>query len=153
MSRKELLDIAAGTGDIVNVITPHNNYTAIDISPGLLRKARKKTIERGFSNPALYVADACQLPFADDSFDVAVCNLSLNFFTGIDDFVMELKRVLKSDAWFYCSMPVPERKNPKAVIHGTLYSVDQLKHKFTKAGFSFKRNHSQYIYIYLTSIS
>jgi hypothetical protein len=39
---------------------------------------------------------------------------------------------------FYCSVPIPERKNPKATIHGKLYKLDDLKKLFENKNFNFK---------------
>ena len=135
---KNILELAAGSGDAVRFLNNNNSYTGIDISKGLLHKANTKFIQNGFLNSELYVADACDLPFEDNYFDIGICNLSLNFFHHIDRFILELQRVLKQDALFYCSVPIPEKKKPKVVIHGTLYSVKELRNKFQKQNFDFE---------------
>jgi ubiquinone/menaquinone biosynthesis C-methylase UbiE len=68
---------------------------------------------------------------------VAICDLSLNFIGNIETFVKEIKRVMKQGSKFFCSVPVPERKEPKVKIHGSLYSENELKTCFEKFGFSF----------------
>lgn len=135
---KNILELACGSGDAVKFLNSDNIYTGIDISKGLLRIANKKLTQNKFLNFELYIADACDLPFQDNCFDVGVCNLSLNFFHDIDHFISELKRVHKKDALFYCSLPIPEKKNPKSTIHGTLYTVEELRKKFQGQNFDFQ---------------
>ena len=135
---KNILELASGSGDAVKFLNNDNIYTGVDISTGLLRRANKKFIQYGFTNLELYVADACDLPFQDNYFDIGICNLSLNFFHNIDHFTSELQRVLKKDALFYCSIPIPEKKKSKVVIHGTLYSIEELRKRFQKQNFNFE---------------
>lgn len=129
ISGKAVVEFAAGSGDAVRFLNRDNNYAGLDISPGLLHAARKKFDRYGFGKYRLYCADACKTPFKDRSFDIALCNLSLNLFRNIDGFFVELLRILKPDGIFYCSVPLPERKNSKYVIHGTLYGLDELQKK------------------------
>jgi SAM-dependent methyltransferase len=136
--KKNILELACGSGDAVRFLNSDNTYTGVDISKGLLGIANKKFNQYGFSNSELYIADACDLPFQDNYFDIGICNLSLNFFHNIDNFISELRRVLKQDALFYCSVPIPEKKSPKVTIHGILYTVEELREKFQKHNFDFE---------------
>ena len=52
--------------------------------------------------------------------------------------VKEIKRILKDDGIFYCSVPVPERKPEDSVIRGTLPPASELEKLFTDAGFLFQ---------------
>lgn len=108
---KTILEIATGSGNVVNFLPPDNRYHGIDISEGLLRQALKKLKRHGFSEAELYLTDACNLPFHDETFDITICNLSLNFIGNTDPFITELKRVSKPRAMFFCSVPVPEKIN------------------------------------------
>jgi len=44
---------------------------------------------------------------------------------------------MKPESAFYCSVPVPERKDAGVTIHGNLYSEKDLKSGFEKHGFTF----------------
>ena len=83
------------------------------------------------------MATASDLPFKNESFDVIICDLSLNFLGDIETFIKEIKRVMKKDSIFYCSVPIPEKKHPKVIIHGNLYSENELKICFEKYNFIF----------------
>jgi ubiquinone/menaquinone biosynthesis C-methylase UbiE len=133
-----ILELASGSGDAVIFLNSDNAYTGVDVSKGLLQIACKKLDKYRFSNSELYLADACDLPFQDNYFDIAICNLSLNFFQNIDRFILELQRVLKKHGTFYCSIPIPEKKKKDVTIHGTLYSVEELRKRFQKQSFNFE---------------
>lgn len=134
---RNVLEIATGSGFTASLLNPDNSYAGIDISSGLLLRAVKKFKENKFRDTHFFVADANELPFINDLFDVVICDLSLNFIGDIEVFIQELKRVMKKEAVFYCSVPVPERKSPKVQIHGRLYSENELKTVFEKYNFSF----------------
>jgi ubiquinone/menaquinone biosynthesis C-methylase UbiE len=134
-----VLEVATGSGNVVNFLPPDNNYHGIDISEGLLRLASKKLKRYGFPNAELYLTDACHLPFSNSIFEVAVCNLALNFIENIETFIAELKRVLKPMGMFICSVPVPEKINKGIKIRGTLYSQKELEEKFENHNFSFQK--------------
>lgn len=137
ISDKEILEFATGSGDAIRFLNNQNTYAGVDISPGLLRLAKNKFKQYGFTRFELYCADACETPFQDNTFDIAICNLSLNFFQNVDKFLSELQRILKKGGIFYCCVPIPERKKSKAIIHGTLYKLDDLKKMFEYRNFNF----------------
>jgi len=136
---KNIIDIAAGSGNAVNFLNNDNLYTGIDISPGLLYRAVRNFEQYGFPDAEFYISDASDIPFSDGIYDIGICNLSLNFFRDIELFISELKRVLKPGAVFYCCVPVPEKKRQRVKIHGNLYSGEELVRFFTKYNFNFEK--------------
>jgi ubiquinone/menaquinone biosynthesis C-methylase UbiE len=135
--KKRIIEFAAGSGDAVRFLNADNDYVGIDISAGLLRIAKKKFEQYGWPSFKLFVTDACDTPFRDKSFDVAICNLSLNFFNNLESFISELRRVLAVGAVFFCSVPIPEKKKGSVIIHGNLYTAENLKMAFERQGFDF----------------
>ena len=135
---KEVLEIATGSGTISEVLPNDNKYVGIDISKGLLKKAYSRFKAKGFQNFELYNTSAEILPFDENTFDFAVCNLSLNFFDNIELLLHDLRRMLKTNSTFFCSVPIPERKPEKSKIHGTLYSEKELNEIFAKYDFDFE---------------
>ena len=138
VSDKTILEFATGSGDAVRFLKNNNVYAGVDISTGLLRIAKKKFDEHRFTQYELYNADACDTPFRANTFDLAICNLSLNFFPSADRFISEVSRILQPKGIFYCCVPVPERKPPKATIHGKLYTLDELNELFANKDFRFE---------------
>lgn len=135
---KEVLEIATGSGTISEVLPNDNKYVGIDISKGLLKKAYSRFKAKGFQNFELYNTSAEILPFDENTFDFAVCNLSLNFFDNIELLLHDLRKMLKTNSTFFCSVPIPERKPEKSKIRGTLYSEKELNEIFEKYDFDFE---------------
>ena len=130
-----IIEIATGSGTLSEFLPNDNKYIGVDISKGLLKKANSRFKKNGFENFELYNTSAEQLPFDENTFDFAICNLSLNYFDDINPFLLELRRILKIHSTFFCSVPIPERKPEKSKIRGILYSENELKEIFKKYGF------------------
>ena len=92
-----VLDIATGTGlsaeAALAVVGPAGHVTAADISPAMVAKARERLGHA--PNVSLSVEDGQALPFPDESFDAAVCNLGLMFFPDPVRGLTEFRRVLR----------------------------------------------------------
>jgi SAM-dependent methyltransferase len=134
---KTILEIATGSGFSSELLSKNNSYTGIDISVGLLKQAARKFKARNFTDAEFFVSPANDLPFSNQYFDTVICDLSLNFLGDLDSFLREIKRVMKSESVFYCSVPVPEKKDSNVVIHGNLYSENELRTNFEKYNFVF----------------
>ncbi|MBN2416004.1 class I SAM-dependent methyltransferase [bacterium] len=135
---KRVLELATGSGSAVHFLPPDNRYTGSDISRGLLRQAVKRFSGAGFQEVDLYVASAEDLPFADNSFDVVLCILSLNFFSDIPGVLKDMHRLAAEGGVCICCVPVPERNSRNSTIHGTLYSEKELRAFVEEAGFRFE---------------
>lgn len=76
-----VLDVAFGTGipsfRAAEAVGPEGRVVGIDLAPGMVEVARAKAAARGATNLSFREADAESLPFADASFDVALCNMGL----------------------------------------------------------------------------
>lgn len=136
--KKEILEIATGSGNAVEFLNAENHYYGTDISAGLLRIAARKFKKAGFAKREFYICDAASTPFKDNYFDITICNLSLNFFNDINDFISEAARVLKPGGWLFCSIALPELKKDDVKIRGTLLSEEELKLAFMDRGFRFE---------------
>jgi ubiquinone/menaquinone biosynthesis C-methylase UbiE len=132
-----ILELATGSGNLSEILPSDNKYIGTDISEGLLKIAYKKFSKNNFKDFELFVCSAEELPFQDEIYDICICNLSLNFFGELDGVVKEVKRVLKDEGVFICSVPVPEKNEKKSVIRGTLLSENEMKELFERNGFNF----------------
>jgi len=96
----KILDLATGTGEpaisLASVVGPEGHVTALDLSPDLLEIAEQRAQERGLKNFSVHQADANQLPFPDESFDLATSRFGVMFFK--DEALCECRRVLTSGA-------------------------------------------------------
>jgi ubiquinone/menaquinone biosynthesis C-methylase UbiE len=89
------LDIATGAGHTALAFAPKlAKVTASDITPEMLREARKLAKEQGLSNVVTAQAAAHDLPFPDTSFNLVTCRLAAHHFPNPKAFVREAARVL-----------------------------------------------------------
>jgi SAM-dependent methyltransferase len=135
---KHVLELAAGSGSAVNFLKNDNRYTGTDVSPGLLKRAVSRFLSAGFKQAKFYIASADDLPFEDESFDVCICILSLNFFDNLAKVLKEVHRVLTHNSVFVCAVPVPDRNTLGSAIRGDLRSEDELMKLFSQHGFRFE---------------
>jgi ubiquinone/menaquinone biosynthesis C-methylase UbiE len=97
-----LLEIAAGTGAVTRALASalpaSTDIVATDLNQPMLDIAAA----RGTARPVEWrQADAMQLPFADGSFDAAVCQFGVMFFPGKAKAYAEARRVLRPGGTFW----------------------------------------------------
>ncbi|PHN05118.1 class I SAM-dependent methyltransferase [Flavilitoribacter nigricans] len=95
----KVLDIASGTGEpglsIAAALSTSGSVIATDLSERMLQIAGAKAQARSLHNFRVEVADACNLPFADHTFDAISCRLGFMFFADMELAAREMLRVLK----------------------------------------------------------
>ena len=90
---ERVLDVACGTGLIARLATEgvgsSGTVTGLDLSPDMINVAR------AVSPPTVewHVGDATSLPFADDAYDVVLCQMGLMFMQDRHAAVAEMRRV------------------------------------------------------------
>ncbi|MEP7232806.1 MAG: methyltransferase domain-containing protein [Ginsengibacter sp.] len=93
---QQALEIACGTGRVTthlrNALPAAATLIATDLNPGMLEVAKQKT---AIENIQYQVADAQELSFADDSFDVVVCQFGFMFVPDKPKAFSEAYRVLR----------------------------------------------------------
>ena len=91
------LDIATGGGHTALKFAPHvAHVVASDLTPRMLDKAREFIAGQGVDNVSFRQADAEDLPFDDDRFDLVTCRIAPHHFPDAQRFLHECARVLKS---------------------------------------------------------
>lgn len=100
-----LLEIGAGTGVVTRalaaVLPAETSIVATDLNPAMLQQAAALGTARDVE---WRQADAAQLPFADASFDAAVCQFAVMFFADKPRAFSEVRRVLRPGAVFVFSV-------------------------------------------------
>ena len=79
----KILDLASGTGEpaitLASRIGPEGHVVALDLSPELLQIAEERGRERHLTNLTTRQADANNLPFPDQSFDLVTSRFGVMF--------------------------------------------------------------------------
>lgn len=101
-----VLELACGTGIVTrklrDSLPPETKLTATDLNPAMLAVAQKKF--DAYETVEWKDADASNLPFANASFDVVVCQFGLMFIPDKQRAVNEAHRVLKPGGEFLLSV-------------------------------------------------
>ncbi len=94
-----ILDMGIGTGVSLDYYPPdRGRVVGIDLSGGMLRKAREKIRERGLTNAFAIQADALHLPFADDTFDHVFMSHVISVVSDPYRLIEEAQRVARPGA-------------------------------------------------------
>ncbi len=89
---KEVLEIATGPGLLAKHVAPFaKSMTATDYSDGMIAEARKGECPK---NLTFEIADAMQLPYADNSFDAVLIANALHIVPDPEKALKEIDRVL-----------------------------------------------------------
>src|SRR5689334_8372947 len=116
---ERVLDVACGTGVVARLaaarVGPSGRVAALDLNPGMLAVARTLPGEPGEGAAAViewYEDSALALPFPEASFEVAFCQLGLQFFPDRPQALQEMRRVLVSGGRLALSVFGPIEHNP-----------------------------------------
>lgn len=96
----QVLDLAGGTGDLTakfsRIVGPTGKVVLSDINPSMLEVGKDKLRDQGLVQNIEYVeANAEDLPFADDQFDIVTMAFGLRNVTNKDNALASIYRVLK----------------------------------------------------------
>ena len=95
---EHILDLACGTGVVTRQLAKlsvrFGSLTGADHNEGMLAVARARAAESGI-DAEWFEADAGELPFPDDRFDLAFCQQALQFFPDRPRALQELRRVMR----------------------------------------------------------
>ena len=98
-SGERVLDLGSGAGTdaliAAQMVGEDGHVTGIDMTPEMLAQARAAARAMGVSNIEFIEAEAEDLPFPDESFDVVISNGVIDLIPDKDAVFAELFRVLK----------------------------------------------------------
>ena len=111
---KTILDLATGTADLAIALAKHNpqaHIIGLDISEKMLEIGKSKIKKQNLENQInLRFGDAANLPFEDNSFDVATVAFGVRNFEDLGKGLSEIRRVLKPQGKvFILEFSMPER--------------------------------------------
>ncbi len=141
----QALDIATAAGHTAFAFAPHVAHVhATDITPQMLTVAREQVATRGVDNVTVEHADAENLPYVDNRFDLLTCRIAPHHFPDVDAFLRESVRVLRPRG----ILAVVDNVVPEGVAgdyvnafeklrdpsHGRCLSVEEWLAGYTQAG-------------------
>jgi SAM-dependent methyltransferase len=96
---ERVLDVACGTGlvsfRVAEAVGARGAVVGTDISGEMVEAARRSAAERDVDNASFERSDAETLPFADATFDAAVCGLGLMYVSDPVKALCEMRRLLR----------------------------------------------------------
>jgi ubiquinone/menaquinone biosynthesis C-methylase UbiE len=99
----QVLDLACGTGFAARGaaarVGPTGHVAAADFNEAMLKVAAAKA-PRMYPDIEFTAAPADQLPYADDTFDIVVCQQGVQFFPDLSAALVEASRVLRTGGRF-----------------------------------------------------
>jgi ubiquinone/menaquinone biosynthesis C-methylase UbiE len=93
---ERVLDVATGTGHTAFAFAAHvREVIATDVTPEMLIEGGRLKDEGGIINVEFQLADAHDLPFEDESFDIVTCRRAAHHFVDVGKALREMRRVLR----------------------------------------------------------
>lgn len=155
-----VLDVATAAGHTAFAFAPHvARVTATDLTPEMLTVAANLAAEKALTNVNFEQADAEDLPYEANTFDLVTCRIAPHHFPDIQQFINEAARVLKPGGWLAVVdniVPGTHLRGKKAQLineagkyvnafeklrdpsHGRCWSVNEWEHGFRQAGLTVK---------------
>jgi ubiquinone/menaquinone biosynthesis C-methylase UbiE len=111
--RGQVLDVSCGTGDpaieILRRMSDGSRLIAIDESSAMLDAARRKVAALGPLAKKVYFRTESAVPklsFADDVYDLVVCNLGIGDMPSVEIALRDFARVAKPGGEVRCTLPL-----------------------------------------------
>jgi ubiquinone/menaquinone biosynthesis C-methylase UbiE len=147
------LDIGCGTGWALEYLAEladnQGNFQGIDISPRMIERAGERSLRNNVLK--FQVANAGQLPFSEQCFDLILCTNSFHHYRSPQKALSEALRVLKRKGRIYITdftadgpigRLIDNRQRRREAAHIRFYSSKQFKSLFADAGFSYIKRRS-----------
>lgn len=130
-SAKDVLELATGPGMIAKHIAPSaKSVTATDFAPKMIEAAKKGSVP---DNVSFEVADATNLRYQNDSFDLVVIANALHIIPEPEKALAEIDRVLKANGTLIAPNFIEREKGKKNLWQKILSLVGiKFAHEWTK---------------------
>jgi ubiquinone/menaquinone biosynthesis C-methylase UbiE len=113
---RKVLDIGGGSGEpsltISAIVGPTGSVMFTDPAAGMVESAQAEAGRRGLTNIQFRQCSADELPFLDNTFDLALGRLSAMFFVDPARGIREALRVVRDDGCVSFAVWGPEEANP-----------------------------------------
>src|SRR5437764_8693914 len=135
---KEILDVGCGTGAILKQLGNPEKNVGIDLAPEAITFCR----QRGLNN--VRQGDICALPFADASFDAAICSSVIyhQWVGDVEGAVREMYRVLRPGGVLLINVPafpLLHSAHDDAVMTARRFRKREIRELLQKQNFTIRR--------------
>lgn len=131
-----VLDVACGTGNVAITAARRGvNVHAIDITPSMLERARMNAETAGVEDTEFRRADATELPYPDDTFDVTLSALGHMYAEPPSRAARELTRVTRPGGKIGFTSWTPTSVFPVMAAHVVPYLAPEDRPEFTEPPF------------------
>ncbi|WP_242705663.1 class I SAM-dependent methyltransferase [Pontibacillus sp. ALD_SL1] len=125
---EKVLDIATGGGHVAHALAPHvKSIVVSDLTKPMLQAAAN--FLETHDNVDAVLADAEELPFLDESFDIVTCRIAAHHFPNPDRFIQEVARVLKAGGAFVLIDNVSSEHHKVADFYNTFEKKRDCSHQ------------------------
>lgn len=122
------LDLGCGTGTIalrLQQLNPEAEVHGIDIAEGMISAAQKRSIKEKTPQVVFQLGDMEHIPYPNESFDLVISNLSLQWLDNPQQCFSEVHRILKPEGRFVFT----------TILDGSLLELQEtyqkIKHTYT----------------------
>lgn len=139
-SGMKILDLGTGSGYLSFAIArryPNVSVVGLDIVENALENNRGKAEKENIGNLSFVTYDGIDFPFVDQEFDMVISRYALHHFPEIHASVLQVRRVLKSEGFFFISDPTPNENDDERFVdaymqlkkdgHIKFYTVEEWK--------------------------
>lgn len=145
VSAAKVMDVCCGPGTFSRAFSPRvARVVDVDFTPAMLAKSRSLGSEAGHANFDFVCSDANALPFADGTFDFAICTFAFHHLLEPARVLSEMARVVrKGGRVAIVDAVIPERgdRNLNTHIeklrdpsHAAMFTESALRELFQEAG-------------------
>ena len=130
-ARAVVLDVACGPATFARAFAPRvAQVVGVDFTPAMLAEARRVADEAGLANLKFACGDGYALPFADGTFDLALCTYAFHHLLDPARVLGEMARVIRQGGRVaLVDIVIPESANSE--LHNSIERVRDLSHAKT----------------------
>ena len=92
----EVLEVGVGTGINLSLYPRGCTVTGVDLSSGMLEKARERIVRKGLRNSRVLEMDAAKMQFEDESFDIVYAPYLISVVPDPVTVAREMRRVCRT---------------------------------------------------------
>lgn len=115
LQSKVVLDLSTGTGAVAVEMASgysHARIEAIDLSLGMLERAKSKAQKKGLNNIRFKQCDVDDMSYEDETFDIVTCGYGLFFYPDMEATYQKICRIIKPGGIFIFSSFTEKAFNP-----------------------------------------